>query len=401
MKRHSIRSILSLVLALLMVLSMTASAFATEDDKKAEADSVRQEWNDLQNQIEEKREEMNALEAELKKVQKDKANTQYEKTLLDQRNAALQAEINLLQEQMGVTEQCIAANLELEKEQTALFHDQIRMEEERGVSSYWSVLFKATSFADLVSRIDFINEIVEYERSIIEGLRATRDQLAADREMLEQQNKDMDAAVVTLEHKIADSMKLLAEYTATEEGMQAEYDAIKAEADALDDLIEAAEKKAAELGLTDIAGTTGGYAWPCSSIRWITSKFGGRQSPGGIGSTNHKGVDIGTPMNTPILAAKSGTVTWASWNGGYGHCVIIYHGQGNSTLYGHLNSYACQVGDTVSQGDLIAYSGTSGNSTGPHLHFEITENGVRVNPLSHGAQPQKGYLSGYTLSSSA
>ena len=385
MKRYSIRSILSLVLALLMVLSMTASAFATEDedDKKAEADSVRQEWNDLQNQIEEKREEMNALEAELKKVKNNKANTQYEKTLLDQRNAALQAEINLLQEQMGVTEQCIAANLELEKEQTALFHDQIRMEEERGVSSYWSVLFKATSFADLVSRIDFINEIVEYERSIIEGLRATRDQLAADREVLEQQNKDMDAAVVTLEHKIADSMKLLAAYTATEEGMQAEYDAIKAEADALDDLIEAAEKKAAELGLTDIAGTTGGYAWPCSSIRWITSKFGGRNSPGGIGSTNHKGVDIGTPMNTPILAAKSGTVTWASWNGGYGHCVIIYHGQGNSTLYGHLNSYSCKVGDTVSQGDLIAYSGTSGNSTGPHLHFGIKENDTWVDPLNY------------------
>ena len=390
MKRHSIRSILSLVLALLMLLSMTASAFATEgeDNKKAEADSVRQEWNDLQNKIEAKREEMSDIEAELKKVQKDKANTQYEKTLLDQRNAALQAEINLLQEQMGVTEQCIAANLELEKEQTKLFHEQIRMEEERGVSSYWSVLFKATSFADLISRIDFVNEIVEYERSIIEGLRDTRDQLAADREVLEQQNADMDAAVVTLEHKIADSMKLLAEYTATEEGMQAEYDAIKAEADALDDLIAAAEQKAIELGLTDIVGTTGGYEWPCASIRWITSMFGGRQSPGGIGSTNHKGVDIGTPMRTPILAAKSGTVTWASWNGGYGECIIIYHGKGNSTLYGHLDNlsgspYNVKLGDTVRQGDVIGWSGTSGNSTGPHLHFGIKENDTWVDPLNY------------------
>ncbi len=387
MKRHSIRSILSFVLALLMLLSMTASAFATEgeDNKKAEADSVRQEWNDLQNKIEAKREEMSDIEAELKKVQKDKANTQYEKTLLDQRNAALQAEINLLQEQMGVTEQCIAANLELEKEQTKLFHEQIRMEEERGISSYWSVLFKATSFADLISRIDFVNEIVEYERSIIEGLRDTRDQLAADREVLEQQNADMDAAVVTLEHKIADSMKLLAEYTATEEGMQAEYDAIKAEADALDDLIAAAEQKAIELGLTDIVGTTGGYEWPCASIRWITSMFGGRQSPGGIGSTNHKGVDIGTPMRTPILAAKSGTVTWASWNGGYGECVIIYHGKGNSTLYGHLDNgaYNVKVGDTVRQGDVIAWSGTTGNSTGPHLHFGIKENDTWVDPLNY------------------
>ena len=390
MKRHSIRSILSFVLALLMLLSMTASAFATEgeDNKKAEADSVRQEWNDLQNKIEAKREEMSDIEAELKKVQKDKANTQYEKTLLDQRNAALQAEINLLQEQMGVTEQCIAANLELEKEQTKLFHEQIRMEEERGVSSYWSVLFKATSFADLISRIDFVNEIVEYERSIIEGLRDTRDQLAADREVLEQQNADMDAAVVTLEHKIADSMKLLAEYTATEEGMQAEYDAIKAEADALDDLIAAAEQKAIELGLTDIVGTTGGYEWPCASIRWITSMFGGRQSPGGIGSTNHKGVDIGTPMRTPILAAKSGTVTWASWNGGYGECIIIYHGKGNSTLYGHLDNlsgspYNVKLGDTVRQGDVIGWSGTSGNSTGPHLHFGIKENDTWVDPLNY------------------
>ena len=387
MKRHSIRSILSFVLALLMLLSMTASVFATEgeDNKKAEADSVRQEWNDLQNKIEAKREEMSDIEAELKKVQKDKANTQYEKTLLDQRNAALQAEINLLQEQMGVTEQCIAANLELEKEQTRLFHEQIRMEEERGISSYWSVLFKATSFADLISRIDFVNEIVEYERSIIEGLRDTRDQLASDREVLEQQNADMDAAVVTLEHKIADSMKLLAEYTATEEGMQAEYDAIKAEADALDDLIAAAEQKAIELGLTDIVGTTGGYEWPCASIRWITSMFGGRKSPGGIGSTNHKGVDIGTPMRTPILAAKSGTVTWASWNGGYGECVIIYHGKGNSTLYGHLDNgaYNVKVGDTVRQGDVIAWSGTTGNSTGPHLHFGIKENDTWVDPLNY------------------
>ena len=210
MKRHSVKSILSLLLVLLMLLSMSTSVFADGDDKKAEADAVRQEWNNLQSQIEAKREEMNDLEAQLKKVKNNKANTQYEKTLLDQRNAALQAEINLLQEQMGVTEQCIAANIALEAEQTALFHERIRMEEERGVSSYWSVLFKATSFADLVSRIDFINEIVGYEQSIITGLRDTRDQLAADRKVLEQQNADMDAAQDNLEMKISESMKLLA-----------------------------------------------------------------------------------------------------------------------------------------------------------------------------------------------
>ena len=383
MKRHNCKSVLCLVLALVMTLSMSASVFADGDDKKAEADSVRQEWTELQSQIEAKREEMNDIEAQLKQAKKDKANAQYQKNLLDQRNAALQAEINLLQEQMGVTEQCIAANIALEAEQTKLFHQQIRMEEERGISSYWSVLFKATSFADLVSRIDFVNEIVEYERSIINGLRDTRDQLAADRAVLEQQNADMDAAQDTLELKIADSMKALAEYTATEAGKQAEYDAIKAEAEALDDLIAEAERKAVELGLTDIVGTSGGYIWPCKSIRWITSKFGGRQSPGGIGSTNHKGVDIGTPMGTPIYAAKSGTVTHASWNGGYGECIIIFHGSGNSTLYAHLKSYAVSYGQSVKQGDLIGYSGSSGNSTGPHLHFGVKEQDVWVDPLNY------------------
>ena len=385
MKRYSFKSILCLVLAMMMLFSVSASAFADGDDKKAEADSVRQEWNDLQSQIEAKRQEMNDIEAQLKQAKKDKANAQYQKNLLDQRNAALQAEINLLQEQMGVTELCIAANIELETQQTELFHQQIRMEEERGISSYWSVLFKATSFADLISRIDFVNEIAEYERSIITGLRDTRDQLAADRAVLEQQNEEMDIAQDNLELKIAESVKALADYTATEAGKQAEYDAIKAEAEALDDLMAEAEKKAIELGLTDIVGTTGGYAWPCKSIRWITSKFGGRNSPGGIGSTNHKGVDIGTPRRTPLYAAKSGTVTHASWNGGYGECVIIYHGKGNSTLYGHMDNgaYAVKVGDTVRQGDLIGYSGTTGNSTGPHLHFGIKEHDEWVDPLNY------------------
>ena len=178
-------------------------------------------------------------------------------------------------------------------------------------------------------------------------------------------------------------MKLLAEYIKTEEGKQAEYDAIKAEEEALDDLIAAAEAKARELGMDDIVGTVGGYVWPCNGIRWITSKFGGRNSPGGIGSTNHKGVDIGTPMGTPVLAAKAGKVTWASSNGGYGQCVIISHGKGNSTLYGHLSGYNVKVGDMVSQGQVIAYSGNTGNSTGPHLHFGIMENDGWVDPLTY------------------
>ena len=308
------------------------AADAKTDDKKPDdtktetkpntnnqtAEELRKEYDRLQQEINDKRQEMDSLKNELTQIKNQKADTQKQKNVLDQRNAALQGEINLLEEQIDVTSRSISANETLEQHQTELFHQQIRMEEEQGTVSYWSVLFKATSFSDLVSRIDFINEIVRYNKQVIEDLRQTRQELADDKAALEEQNEALASSKKELEGQISESMRMLAEYVKTEEGKQAEYDAIKAEEEALDGLIAAAEAKARELGMDEIAGTVGGYAWPCSSIRWITSMFGGRQSPGGIGSTNHKGVDIGTPMGTPVLAAKAGTVTWASWNGGYG-----------------------------------------------------------------------------------
>ena len=360
-----------------------AAVYGTTTDSSADADAVRKEYEQLQQQINDKRQEMNDLKNELDKIKNDKANTQQKKNLLDQRNSALTEEINLLEAQIELNTRSIAANEALEQQQTELFHKQIRMEEEQGTVSYWSVLFKATSFSDLISRIDFINEIVRYNHQVIDNLRQTRQELAEDKAALEEQNEALSASKQELEGQISESMKLLAEYIKTEEGKQAEYDAIKAEEEALDGLIAAAEEKARELGLDDIVGTVGGYAWPCNGIRWITSLFGGRQSPGGIGSTNHKGVDIGTPMGTPILAAKNGTVTWASSNGGYGECIIINHGKGNSTLYGHLSGYNVKTGDTVTQGQVIGYSGSTGNSTGPHLHFGIMENNTWVDPLNY------------------
>ena len=355
---------------------------ADEEKKNADAAAIREEYENLQKEISGKREEMDNLKQELEKIKGQKANTQQQKSLLDQRNSALTEEINLLEQQIDVTTRSIAANAETEKRQTELFHKQIRMEEEQGTISYWSVLFKASSFSDLVSRIDFINEIMNYNSAVIDKLREVRNELAADRVALQKQNDELAASKKELEGQISESMKMLAEYTKTQEGKLAEYDAVKAEEEALDALIAAAEAKARELGVEEVAGTTGGYIWPCS-VRWITSRFGGRQSPGGIGSTNHKGVDIGAPMGTAVVAAKSGVVTWASRNGGYGKCVIVSHGKGNSTLYGHLSSYTVSVGDQVSQGQVIAYSGNTGNSTGPHLHFGIKEGDSWVDPLNY------------------
>ena len=124
-----------------------------------------------------------------------------------------------------------------------------------------------------------------------------------------------------------------------------------------------------------------GLIWPVSGT--VTSGFGGRSSPGGIGSTYHEGLDIAVPEGTPIRAAASGTVIMASYNGGYGNYTCIDHGSGLSTCYGHQSSFAVSAGQSVSQGDVIGYSGNTGSSTGPHLHFEVRINGVAQDPLGY------------------
>ena len=126
---------------------------------------------------------------------------------------------------------------------------------------------------------------------------------------------------------------------------------------------------------------TGSFRWPVSGR--ITSYFGGRKSPGGIGSTNHKGIDIAAPKGTPVYAADGGTVTYAGWMSGYGYLVRINHGNGYETYYGHNSSLTVSVGQHVYKGQQIARVGSTGNSTGNHCHFEVRYNGVAKNPLNY------------------
>lgn len=134
----------------------------------------------------------------------------------------------------------------------------------------------------------------------------------------------------------------------------------------------------------------GGYIWPVDSPLYHLHR---RRTgvPGGIGSTNHKGTDIGrVGYTSSVYASKAGTVIVSQYSSSYGNYVVISHGSGNTTLYAHMSSRKVSVGDYVNQGDVIGITGSTGNSTGPHLHFEVTENGVRVNPLSDGSRAPHG-----------
>ena len=400
----------ALVLAAVCLLSASmAPALAVT---QAEIDALKGDAKDLKGQKKEIQAKLNALAA-------DKSNAMERKDLLDQQIANTSAQITNVEAQISKYTQLIGEKeVELkdaeEKEaaQYELFCQRVRAMEERGSVSYWSVLFKAESFTDLLSRVDFINEIMASDQRVIDDLQTLQQQIADTKADLEESKTQQEAAKTELVSKKKEldaqrvaANKVIQELTATENAteavladMEAEEDAIQAEIQRLSR--ELAAQQAAS-GQKPQQSNPGGYIWPVNS-RYITSTMGGRTSPGGIGSTNHKGTDIGrVGYTSQVYASKAGTVIKATYSRSYGNYVVISHGGGNTTLYAHMSSLKTTAGAYVNQGDVIGITGSTGNSTGPHLHFEITENGSRVNPLSHGAQPQKGYLSGYTLSGSA
>lgn len=400
----------ALVLAAVCLLSASmAPALAVT---QAEIDALKGDAKDLKGQKKEIQAKLNALAA-------DKSNAMERKDLLDQQIANTSAQITNVEAQISKYTQLIGEKeVELkdaeEKEaaQYELFCQRVRAMEKRGSVSYWSVLFKAESFTDLLSRVDFINEIMASDQRVIDDLQTLQQQIADTKADLEESKTQQEAAKTELVSKKKEldaqrvaANKVIQELTATENAteavladMEAEEDAIQAEIQRLSR--ELAAQQAAS-GQKPQQSNPGGYIWPVNS-RYITSTMGGRTSPGGIGSTNHKGTDIGrVGYTSQVYASKAGTVIKATYSRSYGNYVVISHGGGNTTLYAHMSSLKTTAGAYVNQGDVIGITGSTGNSTGPHLHFEITENGSRVNPLSHGAQPQKGYLSGYTLSGSA
>ena len=402
------RIVAALLLAVCLVGAEMAPVLAVT---QAEIDKLKNEANDLGNQKKE-------LEAKLKELAGDKAKVLEQKKVLDQQIANTSAQIGNVEAQIAdyaslitQTEEELADAERREEAQYELFCQRVRAMEESGEVSYWSVLFGASSFTDMLARLDDVNEVMEADQKVIDDLKTLQVEITEKKEQLEDSKAEREAAKADLVSKKSEldkqrkqAISLVNEINDNEQenketlaALDAEEDRILAEALRLSKKL--AEEQAAQ-GKSPHSNP-GGYIWPVDS-RYITSTVGGRTSPGGIGSTNHKGTDIGrVGYTSSIYAAKAGTVIVSQYSSSYGNYVVISHGSGNTTLYGHMSSRKVQAGQYVNQGDVIGITGSTGHSTGPHLHFEITENGVRINPLNHGAQPCKGYLTGYTLSGSA
>ena len=317
---------------------------------------------------------------------------------------------NLLDQQISNTEQAIAntekqiagyeallsqtafeleENRRAEEETYALFCRRARAMEEGGVPSFWTVLFKATSFSDLLSRLSDVQVVIDYDQSVMNDLRGIKAEIE-DKQLYQEGLKgEAEAAKLTLEQQKAElnaqrqeANDLVKELEANVQKNEDLLKQIDEEEERIQkEILKKTEELAAQMNW---GASVGGYIWPVTTSRRLTSNYGSRNTGIKGASTNHKGVDIGgVGYSTKVLATKAGVVITSAYVSSYGNYVVISHGSGNTTLYAHLSSRSVKAGDKVTQGQVIGVTGSTGVSSGPHLHYEITENGSRVDPKKY------------------
>ena len=395
----STKRILCAFLAVLTLLTLAAagsvrSAYAAKTAAELEEEQRKAaQIAALEQKKKEQQEKLKDLEKQIAEAKAKKEDVMVTKKLLDQRNQLLLEQIDDTQNQIDDAAAQIARYELLEQEQYELFCQQVRSEEERGSLSYLSVLFKATSMADLLNRMEFVNEVAEYNKTLIAAMKETRENIKAEKTEMEAKEAQLGEQQDELQGKLDETTKLMNEYAADQKALEQMHAAEEKAADEIDAQI------ARLIADSDVVPGSEGFIWPVSTSKMISSPIGSRVAPGGFGSTNHKGVDIcNVGYTSSVYATKSGRVLLTNssgWGGGYGNYVVIDHGGGLTTLYAHMSVVKVSPGDTVSQGTVIGVTGNTGASTGPHLHYEVRTttivNGKSVtvyqNPLN--------YLPGY------
>ncbi len=403
MHNKLLKTVLTLVLAAAMMWGI-----ATLDGNTAHAAPTMSEINALKDEAAEIAAEKDALEEKIDAAEDERFAILAKKKVLDEQIELTKAEIKNIEEQIALYEQLIEEKeLEVqeaqrrEDEQLARYKERVRTMEEYGSISYWSVLFDAASFSDLLARIDFVFEVMNYDEVLyhdyIEAKEATiraKEELEAVKADLEETKAELEDKKAELEEQRAQADEYIAQLESTIEG----YEALYAEADAaeaeiwaeVDKLIEEYEAEQARLNaangspnVSTTAPASGSFTWPAPASRWVTSEFGWRDHPVYGTWKHHNGVDIGANWGSNIIAADSGRVLSAYYDWSYGNFVMIDHGNGFVTLYAHMETLYVSAGQNVSKGDVLGLCGSTGTSTGAHLHFEIRYNGSFVNPLDY------------------
>ena len=403
MNRKPLISVLSLVLAMAMVLGVAP----VQANAAKSSSAVQSELNAL-------KDENKVIQAEINAIQnKYDANASEIQALVDNKNAIdqeislLNAQIQNLNSQISAYSQLIAdAQDELDIAQFTLnglnekHKLRIRAMEEEGNVSYWEVIFEASSFTDMLDRMNMMQEIAASDQARLEEMRqAAADVVNAQEQMtmgkaeLEASNAALMESQAAMEVKRTESDDILRELAKKQDEFQAMLDESEALQDDLMLEIAAKEKELADAKYEEkLAALAASGGAPASNATWVTpvsgytltSPFGMRLHPVLGYQRMHNGIDMACAQGTPIYATRAGTVTTASYQaGGAGYYVSINHLDGFSSIYMHMTHFVVSAGQSVSQGQLIGYVGSTGISTGPHLHFGISYAGSYVNPLAY------------------
>ena len=390
--RRVVVGVLAAVLALLMLLPMVSMIISS-------AGAVTQsEIDALKKEQEESQAKQDALKDQLADLEADQAAAQEKRQLLTEQLNAINAEIANIDAQISYYDGEIAQKEEERKEAEAreaeqydLFCQRVRMMEEQGTVSYWSILFNAESFSDLLDRIADVDAVMAYDNEVMDQLIATREELERVQGELESARAEEQAAKEQQEAKKAEQQAKVAEAQALVDQINADtaevnrqLDAESAAASEIQAEIARKQKQLEEERKQNniVISSETGYLWPLPGYYRLSSLFGYRIHPITGVAHSHTGIDIPASGGTPILAAKSGQVVTSAYHYSYGNYVVIDHGNGNSTLYAHMSSRAVSESQMVTQGQVIGYVGTTGSSTGNHLHFEVRDNYTRVDPES-------------------
>lgn len=386
---------LRLLCGILILALFTSAASQAGAVTQSEIDALKKEQQESQAKQQQ-------LKEQLAGVKEDQAAAQQKRQILAQQLDAINAEIANIDAQIAYYDGEIALKeverAEAEKreaEQYELFCQRVRMMEEQGTVSYWSILFNAGSFSDLLDRIADVDAVMAYDNKIMDQLIATRQELerlqgelesarAEEQEAREQQ----EAKKAEQQAKVAEAQKLLDQINADVAEVNRQLEAEDAAAASLQAEITRKQKQLEEERKQQnvtLPPTGSGYQWPLPAGNLtLTSAFGYRMHPIDLVPHSHTGIDVSAAGGTPIYAAKGGQVIMSEYGSGvnwsYGNFVVIDHGDGTTTLYAHMSSRAVSEGQLVTQGQTIGYVGNTGNSKGNHLHFEVRVNGQRVDP---------------------
>lgn len=399
--QKKIRSLTALLLAFVLLWGVAPqkALASTSAEIQKEIDDLKAQNKEIQAQIDAIQSQYDANFSDMKDIVSQKEAIDQEMTLLNTKiettNAQITAYGQLIADTQDELDKAEAELLELSQKH----RERVRAMEEGGTLSYWQVIFQANSFTDLLDRFNMIEEINASDRSRIEQMRiaadivdATRLNLEAEKTALEQTREELSEAEAALEIKRTESDGLLYELEKKAE----EYQLLMDESEVLqEELMQEIAQKEVELKEAKydeyLAKLAREGENPPSNASWImpvsgtlTSAFGMRLHPVLGYYRMHNGIDLAAAQGTPIYATRAGTVTTCSYQaGGAGNYVSINHLDGFSSIYMHMTHYVVSPGQSVSQGQLIGYVGSTGISTGPHLHFGISYAGTYVNPLAY------------------